>query len=108
MNTLLAPTVYRISLAGVKDPKPERQAELYAQKVLAAREMAGRHLGGQPTHVIADRNLLINLETLEGAGLKVVRRPRERALKLQVDLAREIVRETRPLLVSTLSPDPSP
>jgi hypothetical protein len=108
MNTLFAPTVYRISLAGVKDSKPERQAELYAQKILAAREMAGRHLGGQPTHVIADRNLLINLETLEGAGLKVVRRARERALKLQVDLAREIVRETRASLVSTLTPDPSP
>jgi hypothetical protein len=96
MTTLL-PTIYRVNLAAFAHEDQARESESRAQAVLKALPSAERQLGTRPTHVIASPKLLINMETLEGAGLAVLRRPRAYALERQVDLAVEEVREPAPL-----------
>jgi hypothetical protein len=96
MTTLL-PTIYRVNLAAFAHEDRARESEARAQAVLRALPSAERQLGARPTHLIASHKLLINMETLEGAGLAVLRRPRAYVLERQVDLAVEVVKEPVPL-----------
>jgi hypothetical protein len=96
MTTFL-PSTYRLGLAGITHKDRARQADARAQRVLEVVPKAEQRLGARPTHVIADGTMLINMEMLEAQGLTVVRRARDRANVMTVDLAVEEVRELAPL-----------